>query len=92
MNLIPALQGLNGAPRGRVQQLWVRRGFPCQQQPGAAGTERGQRQGAARKKLPMVRKQRGSQPAQSLLLASKSPKNISEERHKLCELALCVKP
>lgn len=81
-----------GTPGPCPAALGPEGGFPRQQQPGAAGTEQGQRQDAAQKKLPMVRKQRGSRPAQSLLLASKSPKNISEECHKLCELALCVKP
>lgn len=40
------------------------------------------------KKLPLVWKYQSSQPVQTLLLVSKSPKNILEEGHKACEPAL----
>lgn len=60
-------------------------GYPAGQ--GAAGRgccdPRGQRQGTAWKKLLVVHKQQGLQPALSLLLASGAPKNIPKEHIKL---------
>lgn len=42
----------------------------------------------ALKKLPIVWKYQSSQPALTLLLVSKFPKNILEEGHKACEPVL----
>lgn len=68
-----------------LPRAFCRAGYPVQH--GAAGRSCcdpwGQGQGTAWKKLLVVHKQQGLQPALSLPLASRAPKNIPEEHIKL---------